>query len=553
MRNLSRRRFMQGVSAAAVGLAASSCSKEEEDLLPSMLADRRPDGLLEIFLLGGYSPWDTFYVIPEHGDPRAGGPYAGQQWWLFQPESECAFPWDGEHTGQSNLRGVCDGSGSGRSPIVGGRTIPAAFQRCGGGDRPLLEPWKTDAAGKMAHLGPFIYPLRDRPDLLKRLRVWVMTHGVDSHDGAIPIAMTGTTRGNPRMASLGAHIQAHYQSLGMPGQTSPLAYSIYHSSMDVTDNSDAATAVGLHPASARPMRIRLGSADQLYDRLQRSSVAGHRQSLDDLARHYIERLQNRMRTPAGADLRAPTLTDLAAARATLEQSDLIAKLLDPSVLAVTPAAACGSGPELFLDLLPGVRYGDEMPDETNTALSLATRLLNSTESPARFVNIIDGGLYPLPGGRGYDFHGDHAMMGAANLVHFFRRLAEHINEPGENDPGKLDLDRHMIILNTEFGRTPYPEFTYEIPGTNHWPYGYVIVGLGGPIDEERSGIVGALGEDSRPSTGGLTPAEHRAAMLLAMGVPPFGPNGFAVGEIPGVADRAEATAHLLEDVLGYPA
>ena len=40
-------------------------------------------------------------------------------------------------------------------------------------------------------------------------------------------------------------------------------------------------------------------------------------------------------------------------------------------------------------------------------------------------------------------------------------------------------------------------------------------------------------------------------MLLAMGVWPFGPDGFAVGDIRNVANRAEAAARLKEEVWGY--
>ena len=194
-----------------------------------------------------------------------------------------------------------------------------------------------------------------------------------------------------------------------------------------------------------------------------------------------------------------------------------------------------------------------MADETATGLEVAAHLLTAESGGAAYVNVVDGGLYPITGGAGYDVHGDHVMLSAANLTHFFKRLTAIINEPGENDPKKLDLDKHMILLNTEFGRTPFPQFSLEHPGTNHWPFAYVIVGLGGPIDEDHSGIVGAIGEDARPSAGGLTPAEHRAAVLQAMGVWPFGPSGFAVGDIRGVKDRAEAAARLKEEVWGYKA
>lgn len=570
---MRRRDFLRMTSAAALGLASARCAgSDEEALLGGPLgpmwgtpgpgediallpAERRPDGVLELFLLGGMSPWDTFYAVPEHGNPQAGGPYAGQQWWCFQKDTRCYWPWSEEFGADHQVFANCaPKTGPGLDALVDHRNVSDMFARCGGGSRPLLQPFGKDAVGKQVNLGPWVYPLRDRPDILARMRIWVVHHVIDSHEGAIPVAMTGHGRGSARMASLGAHVQRFFGDRFGHVHSAPFAYTIYHSKIDVTDNSDAGSSIGMHRASARPLTVRMGS-EALHARLQRDSIAGHKSELDALVQHYVRRYQSRMRVP-GADgtVRAPALADAAFARVAMENHAVLSQLIEPSLLKVSPGASCTvDAPPIGLTEVK-VPVGSDMPDETSAALRLASHLLTHPTQPARFVNVVDAGLYPLVGGLGYDTHGDHVAMSASNLTHAFARLAERINEPGEGDPSKLDLDRHMVLINTEFGRTPYPEFSFETPGSNHWPYGYVIVGIGGPIDEARAGVVGAIGEHAKPVDAMLTsvtPAEHRAAMLLMMGAWPFQPEAFAVGDIRGASSELQAAIMLKERIWGY--
>ena len=93
--------------------------------------------------------------------------------------------------------------------------------------------------------------------------------------------------------------------------------------------------------------------------------------------------------------------------------------------------------------------------------------------------VSDVGLYEASGGGGYDTHTDNAHDTARNFDNVLRSLAQVINEPGESDPKKLDLDDTLIILNTEFGRTPVRQDGGS--GRNHHPYGYVTAFIGGPI------------------------------------------------------------------------
>ena len=530
---LDRRRFVQGMGAAAMlSTGVIGCGGEEPEgpldfgaaggplwaEIPEKLdylrlpASKQPFNLLEIHLYGGISPWETFYAVPEHGDPARGGPYAGQQWHMFQQGVE--------------------------------RSIQSVFDGCGGGDRDLLMPWRMDAAGRMVNLGPFIYPLRERPDLLKRMRVWTMRHDNLTHVGSVPLSLTGQRRGSARAAALGTHLERFYQDRSPAGiDSQPFSYTIYQRAADLEANTDAAAAIGLHRASARPLTLRLGPQIELFTkRLQRLVIDGHQDRVDGLLRAYSERYRLRM----GQHLRAPRLADYEYARNAMEHYGTLQSIFAGADLSSPMAQTCGK---------------EAWPDDTSASFDLAVHLVNHELNPARYVCLVEGGLYPDKRGGGYDTHFDHVRWTASNSIYSMQQLVRIINEPGENDPNKIDLDRTFILLNTEFGRTPYPQKNdpdfengkeFDHWGTDHWPYGYVVVGLGGPIDEERSGIIGAIGEDGYTTHYPVTPTEHRAAMLLMMGAWPFTPESFSVAGVTGAQSELDAAVWLREMVLGYP-
>ncbi len=472
---------------------------------------RRPSALVEVFLFGGLSPWETFYVVPEFGKPQGDGPWAGRQWWTYQDDLALG--------------------------------VPAVAGACGLGDRPMLQPYGVDTAGVTVNLGPFVYPLRDRPDLLARMRVWVMRHDISEHTGGVPLAMTGHRRGSPRMAGFGTHFERYYRDRAPEARSAPHAYCIFHRWPSLLPNSEVATATGLHRASVRPMAVRLGPQADVFDqRIRREAVAGYATDHDALVRHYAQQF----RAQVGPAKRVPAIEDFSFARTGIENYEALASILTRDVLTSEKVDAC--------DQLLGVQ-----PDDTGTSLRLATHLVTMEREAARYVQIVEGGLYPDVTGSGYDTHFDHVRKTGANTIHCLRHLVSLINEPGERDPRKLDLDKHMVLLNTEFGRTPGPQLfdpdvnfgkLYEIPGRDHWPYGYVIVGFGGPVDTERAKIVGAIDGEGYASSY-ASPTEHRCATLLAMGIWPFAPESFAIGDIPGAGSELDAAMMLREKIFGY--
>ena len=474
---------------------------QQEAMLPS---NRVPEGVLEWMLLGGLNPWDTFYVVPEFGNPNGGSAYAGQQWWTYQND--------------------------------GFTTVPDMFSKCGGGPRTLFEPWLLDTAGVRLNLGPFVWPLRDRPDILKRTRVLVMRHAVEPHEAAIPLALTGHPSGTRHMASLGAHIARYWRTKEPAGRTAPWSYVLYQGRTSVDENLDAALAVGLHDAGTRPLAVRLGGGLDLTEQLERQALGSHANTYDALQAHYLKRLRARLRHRSGVVGRANVLDDYEAAHYGVRAAPELTSLLSKANLTALNASICGES---------------ERADLPGACMRLAVQMLRREVQPARHVSVMDAGLDPYSG-LGYDTHDNHVER-SSNVVHFFKTLADNINEPGEDDPNKLDLDRHLVSINTEFGRAPTPERSLQFPtgtGLDHWPFGYVTLLIGGPVDEERNQVVGAISEASL-ATDYITPAEHRAALLLASGIWPFEAESFRVGDIRDVTTDLEAALWLRERVLGY--
>src|SRR5262249_10898654 len=135
-------------------------------------------------------------------------------------------------------------------------------------------------------------------------------------------------------------------------------------------------------------------------------------------------------------------------------------------------------------------------------LTAARHLLTHPTEPASYVCVSDVGLYEASGGGGYDTHTDNARDTATNFDNMLQSLLGIINQPGETDPTKISLDDTLVILNTEFGRTPIMQ-AGSGNGRNHHPYGYVTAFIGGPT---QKGITGAIGPDGTAAMY-ATPAE----------------------------------------------
>src|SRR5688572_531215 len=130
---MRRRDFLRGSAAALAagslvrpGLARASWGvgpdEAQKHLLPVGV---RAESVLELFLYGGLAPFESFYVVPEYGQPNDPD-YANQQWHLFADDHQRIY---GTQCGLSE---------------------PSTW----------LQPWATDALGMSVNLGPVAWPLR---------------------------------------------------------------------------------------------------------------------------------------------------------------------------------------------------------------------------------------------------------------------------------------------------------------------------------------------------------------------------------------------------------
>jgi hypothetical protein len=384
-------------------------------------------------------------------------------------------------------------------------------------------------------IGPFARALWDRPDVTKRMRLLVQKHDVDPHEAAIPLALTGKRVGNPLMAGLGAHIQRYFAEREQTGRKSPYSYLLRRSAAEESDAAlDAALTTGAHPGSARPLRINVDGAGRLGELLARpgAGTLAEREHVDALLRTYVDQYQQRLRWRGqGSLLRSPRVTELTSAVSSVSNVDAVAEMIDTSLLEPIESMVCG---EQSLVNVPAM------------SLKLAAHLLTHPTQPARYVCVVDSGILETPAG-GYDSHYDSYLQ-AHNLHNILTRLLAIINGPGENDPAKLNLDDTLIILNTEFGRTPSADALGD--PRNHHPAAYVTALIGGPITKSQSGIYGAIDQSGLASSF-VMPSENRIGALLALGIYPFEQESFAVADALGAGSEANAVDLVTERVLGY--
>lgn len=500
---MRRRRFLKSVGATAAGLGAgafgilkyprtaqAAWGEWPEDKMDALLpANRRAKNVLEVYMYGGVNPWDTFYTVPGWG---------GNSRFLnaYQAETNNYF------------NNVCGFSGN------------------------LSEEFAEDEGGTMVHLGPWTWPLRQRPDIVDRMRILTTRHDQFAHEGANPLMLSGSRLGSPRLAGVGSSIQRYF--LEQPGglRATPYAWVLYPGSEFATDNVRAASSVGLHPGTATPLSLTVASNSKLFDLLARDTVDSFRPEFDAAIGYYEQRYRNRFRFGGkGSPTRSQTRDNYEFANFTRNNSAAIQGVLDPMFFQNINDAECN-------------RDQKSMPA---MQARLAAALLTRNNDQARFVQMIDAGLDPHPSA-GHDTHWDHVDFSAPNVSHTLAKLAEIINEPNEDDPDKINLDDTLIVLTTEFGRTAAKQGD---TGLNHWPGGFCTVLIGGPVTAAEKGVVGYATEEEGFAEKWMNPAEIRMTIMAALGIYPFSSQTFAVGDVGGgVETELEAALRIKERYLG---
>jgi hypothetical protein len=471
-------------------------------LLP---AEARCTKVLEVFLYGGLSMWETLYMVEEYGRPTD-PQYPNQQFYTFGG--------------------------------TGGSSVNNALNACSfPGGEPMGLDFATDGNGATVKIGPFAYLLRQRADILARMRLVVQKHKLEPHEAAVPQALTGRPVGQPSAAGLGAHIQRYFAERMEPGRAAPYSY-VFATGGIAGDNVSAAASTGQHPGLARPLTIKIDNAEGFTNLLSRSEVGtlDARDRYDQLMSIYVDQYDKRLRWGgAGEPVRSPRFTDLTLAVQSVGSVDAISQVMDASLFVTQPGSMCGDSNDIDLPTM---------------SLNAARHLLTHPDQPARYVCVSDVGLQEASGGGGYDTHTDNSHDTARNFAKLCTALTSIINAEGENDPTKISLDDTLVILNTEFGRTPTRQDGGS--GRNHHPYGYATAFIGGPITTDQAGVFGAIGPDGLAGSDYLMPSENRMAALLAMGIWPFAQEAFAVSDVRGdQASENDAAASVLERALGY--
>lgn len=454
----------------------------------------RAKRVLEVFLYGGLSQWETLYFVRNYGTPTD-PQYPSQQYYTYE---------------------------SSNATMLG---------RCGTASFDTVREFGQDALDATVEIGPFADRLWQRTDVIDRMRIVVQKHTLEPHEAAVPQALTGRPVGQPTAAGLGAHVQrAMLEAGATPGRASPYSY-VFATGGISSDNVAAAAAAGMHPGAARPLLIKTDNASGFTSLLGRSTVGSARESHDALVAAYTQQYNARLTWPGRDRVRSARTDDFEVAFGNTRRVDAISAVLSTDLFANQGGTSCQTTKQRNIPLI---------------GLSAAAKLLTHPTEPASYVCVSDTGLYEASGGGGYDTHTDNARDTATNVDNMLNALLAIINAPGENDPNKLSLDDTLIILNTEFGRTPRAQGQ---TGRNHHPYGYATAFIGGPT---MKGIAGAIGPDGNADMY-ATPAQNRIAALLALGIWPFSQEAFAVSDVLGATGEVDAALKTMQMCLGRTA
>ena len=504
---LSRRAFLTQSAALAAGasvggypaIAPAQQSSGGWGDLSELLPGAKSYKVLEIHLHGGLSPWETFYV-------RLG---RGLDWRGFDAKvNATAWP----HAGSDDQQNLCRFSS--RS---GTRTMP----------------FDTTHADHHIHLGPATAPLW-RDDILKRMRVVVLQHDLLPHEAAIPYAATGLRLGRPQMAGMGAAVQARRKAIDPDGKA-PAAYVCLSDPAASMDSMPAFWSSGMLGGGARPVVLRIGGGDQFVQRLERENAkdGNSTERFDNLLTAYRNAYDGMMQSP----LMAPNGHPIPIRSKGFVEYDAALRMLKNAKELHT--VLTGSGLGLFENINDGgcVRLGDGGAlapvtlNITRMSLTAAAALLRPPGN-AGYACVIDSGLENAQG-TAYDTHfNNHVEVTFTNLYNTLASLRSLI------DLQLIDLDNTLIVLSTEFGRTPFKsdqgQPSAASDGRDHWPQGYTAALIGGPIAAidppdapfnpgSAARVLGRI-EDATGVAAArsvFTATDLRAAAVLAAGINPF--------------------------------
>lgn len=267
------------------------------------------------------------------------------------------------------------------------------------------------------------------------MRVLVLRHDQFPHATAVPLALTGARLGDPTLAGSGAAIERFFRE--RDGGTRPRAAVVHPGDLSRFDNVQSALAVGLHPGAARPLELPLARLPDLLDLLARPATASHGPAHDAAVAGYTRRLDARLRRPDGAPLRA------AEALASTPRST-------PAAATPPPSPSCSALPRR-----PRRRMRRAGPLDPR----LGRPRGHPTCSPARTPPATPSGSTPAcaPPRTAATTPTAITCSPPPAMTRTSRPSPDEINRPDEHDPDKLDLADTLIVITSEFGRSPTRE------------------------------------------------------------------------------------------------
>lgn len=519
---ISRRQFINqagGVAAAAVtGFpAVTRAAGLTWGGVPAGVWPTAPDlRILEIHLLGGIAPFESFYFRPGSGLQTRG----------FDSEIT-ALPWNAACTGfPSGIESMAHGLDTGPVP-------------------------------KMVHLGPFARPLWPA-HISSRLRVIVQSHDLLPHEAAIPFVMTGQRLGRSNQASLGSAIQHRYRALdeaaGFAPRVQPYSYGLLPQAASLNSLLFSMMgALGTHPGNAKPLVLRIGNTfGDFLTQLQRNDSSTEGDALlDQLRGQYRDRLRFQGLPDPAWLIRSKGFQNYDVAVSNLLMASSLSTFLGGLPSTIGSDFQCASEVNLF----------NSSANPTRTALETAVDLLTRPPDQApRYVHVVDSGL--TRSGLPYDVHGaGHATDTGSNLFNTLSNLARLIRDPANpspDDAGKIDLNNTMIHITTDFGRTPFKSLSGSPSagslGRDHWPQAFCSVLIGGPA---AAGVIGSISDAANlgaVADASYSPSDVRAAMLVAMNIDPFEPENYAQGQLSSefslATDHTAAMIALKQKIIG---
>jgi hypothetical protein len=524
---LTRRSFLARSAALAAGSAiggyplaalGAQCGSAWEDLGPLGPGGGRSSyKVLEIHFYGGLSPWETFYVRPR------------LDWRDFKAKIEAA-QWS---QAAANSLSLCRFS---PLPTTSALVATKAFD--------------TTHPDHEIHLGPATIPLW-HDDILKRMRVVVLQHDLQPHEAAVPYAATGFRLGRPQMAGMGSLVQTRRSFVDGDRKT-PTAFVCLSEAVAGADNMQAFWSPGqLGGGQPVVLKFRRGDGARAFlRRLQREHAreGNDTKLFDDLLTAYKDAYRGVIRAPlaggaASIPLRSKGFAGYETALHMLQNAKELELVLGkPEV-----------GFQLELEdsgcvVVPPEQGGGVRVNTTRMAMTTAAGLLSPQGGDADYACVVDNGLYPdAVANTGYDTHNErHVELTFANLYNAMASLRDLIHSK------VLDLSTTLVMLSTEFGRTPHKTGAQDSAtppdGRDHWPQGYTAALIGGPIapiDVEPPDapfnpasfprVLGRIDDAKGVAVDKsfFTATDVRAAAVLAAGICPFTGSYINQGDLSG--------------------